>query len=174
MQTVNLTVERIDVSANALITNLFEYYLHDMAEWFLFDTEADGHYGYDMAKHWQRGDEVYIARCAGQLAGFALVTSARPWLPQGDGYDMEEFFVIRRYRHTGAGEALAKAVWDMHPGQWLVRVYEGNVPAIPFWRKIISRYTQDRHVEEHRVVNGKAWAFFHFKSRDRPERQLTC
>ncbi len=24
-----------------------------------------------------------------------------------------------------------------------MRVYEGNLPAIPFWRKIISRYTND-------------------------------
>jgi len=65
---------------------------------------------------------------------------------------------------TGAGDALAKTIWAMHPGQWLVRVYEGNVPAIPFWRKIISRYANDRQIEERRIVNGKAWSFFQFKS----------
>ncbi len=158
------TVERIGESSNAVIVNLFEYYLHDMAEWFLFDTGDDGRFGYDMSPHWQRGDEAYLLRCAGKLAGFALVTSAKPWL-NTDGYDVEEFLVIRRYRHTGAGDVLAKAIWAMHPAQqWLVRVYEGNVPAIPFWRKIISRYANDRQIEERRIVNGKAWSFFHFKS----------
>jgi len=51
---------------------------------------------------------------------------------------------------------------NMHTGQWLVRVYERNLPAIPFWRKAISRYAQDRQIEERRIVNGKAWS--HFKS----------
>jgi len=164
MEKLELTVERIDESSNALITNLFNLYMHDMAEWFLFDTEEDGRYGYDMSKHWARGDEIYIARCAGKLAGFTIVSSAKPFLNGGDGLDVEEFFLIRRYRHTGAGETLARAIWDKHPGQWLVRVYEGNLPAIPFWRKIISRYTHDRQIEERRIVNGKAWAYFHFKN----------
>ena len=52
MDKLDLTVERIDESSNALITNLFEYYLHDMAEWFLFDTGDDGQLSYDMSKHW--------------------------------------------------------------------------------------------------------------------------
>jgi len=164
MEKLELTVERIDESSNALITNLFNLYMHDMAEWFLFDTEEDGRYGYDMSKHWAREDEIYIARCAGKLAGFTIVSSAKPFLNGGDGLDVEEFFLIRRYRHTGAGETLARAIWDKHPGQWLVRVYEGNLPAIPFWRKIISRYTHDRQIEERRIVNGKAWAYFHFKN----------
>ncbi len=164
MSPTNFTVERADASANALIMNLFEFYLHDMAEWFLFDVGDEGNFRYDMSKHWARGDEVYIARCAGKLAGFALVTLAKNVVPDSAGYDVEEFFVVRRYRHTGAGEVLAKAIWDIHPGQWLVRVYEGNLPAIPFWRKIISRYTNDRHIEERRIVNNKAWAYFHFKN----------
>jgi predicted acetyltransferase len=164
MQELDLTVERIDASSNALIVNLFEYYLHDMAEWFLFDVGDDGRFSYDMSKHWERGDEIYIARYAGKLAGFAIVGSAKPFLPDGDGHDVEEFFVIRRYRHTGAGEVLARRIWEMHPGQWLVRVYEGNLPAIPFWRKIISRHTHDRQIEERRIVNGKAWSYFHFKN----------
>ena len=164
MNGIGFSVERVDESANAVVTNLFNYYLHDMAEWFVFDVEEDGRYGYDFSRHWERGDEVYLARVDGKLAGFALIASAKPWLQNGDGHDVEEFFVLRRYRRTGAGEALANAVWEMHRGQWLVRVYEGNLPAIPFWRKIISRYTGDRQIEERRIVNGKAWSFFHFKS----------
>jgi len=164
MNSIDLTVERIDESSNEIVANLFEYYLHDMAEWFLFDIGDNGRYGYDLSRHWQRGDEFYLARSAGHLAGFALIGSAKPWLQGGDGHDVEEFFVLRRYRHSGIAEALAKHVWNVHPGHWLVRVYERNLPAIPFWRKAISRYTQDRQIEERRIVNGKAWSFFHFKS----------
>jgi predicted acetyltransferase len=164
MDKFDLTVERIDESSNALIVNLFEYYLHDMAEWFLFDVGDEGRFAYDMSKHWARNDEVYIARCAGKLAGFTIVSTAKPFLNGGDGLDVEEFFVIRRYRHTGIAEAFARTIWDMRRDQWLVRVYEGNLPAIPFWRRIISRYAHDTHIEERRIVNGKAWAYFHFKN----------
>ena len=164
MTHLNLTVERIDSSSNAVITNLFEHYLHDMAEWFHFDTKKDGRYAYDMSPHWERGDTVYLARCSGELAGFALVTSAKPWLQGAEGSDMEEFFVIRHYRRAGWGELLARTVWARHPGRWLVRVYEGNLPAVPFWRTIIARHTNDTHVEERRVINGKAWSFFHFNT----------
>jgi predicted acetyltransferase len=162
---LELTVERVDESANALIANLFNFYLHDMAEWFIFDVGADGTYGYDLQPHWQRGEEFYIARCGGQLAGFALVGSADPWIATRGGYDVVEFFVIRRYRHTGIAEAFAREIWDMHRGPWVVRVFRGNLPAIPFWRKAVSHYTREAHTEEHRIVNDKPWSFFHFDNR---------
>jgi predicted acetyltransferase len=165
LNSIDLSVERIDESSNEVIANLFDYYLHDMAEWFLLEVDEHGRYDYDFADHWARGEEVYLARTGGgQLAGFALVGSAQPWLQGADGHDVVEFFVLRRYRHSGIAEALANRIWNMYSGQWLVRVYEGNVPAIPFWRKAIARYSQDRHSEERRIVNGKAWSFFHFKS----------
>jgi predicted acetyltransferase len=167
VNSTDLTVERVDASSNEVMTNLFNYYLHDMAEWFRLDVEANGRYAYDFTRHWQRGDEVYLARCGGKLAGFALVASAAPWLPDGDGHDVEEFFVLRPYRHSGIAEALANRIWNLHAGRWLVRVYEGNVPAMPFWRKAIARYSQGRQIEERRVVNGKAWSFFHFDGNGR-------
>ncbi len=38
----NLSISRIGPESQQVLGNLFEHYLHDMAEWFLFDTKADG------------------------------------------------------------------------------------------------------------------------------------
>ena len=109
MSALNLTVERIDASADALITNLFDLYLHDMAEWFLFDIGDEGRFRYDMSKHWARGDEVYIARCDGKLAGFALVTLAKNVVPDARRLRRRRVFrrsaVSAHRRRRGARES---------------------------------------------------------------------
>jgi predicted acetyltransferase len=135
-----------------------------MAEWFRFDTDADGRYAYDMTRHWERGDRAYLARVDGVLAGFALVGPAPAWLADPTACDVEEFFVIRRHRHSGVADRLARTIWDAEPGRWRVRVFEGNVPAVPFWRRIIGAYTNHTHTEERLFNNDRHWVVFAFSN----------
>ncbi|MBT3624259.1 MAG: GNAT family acetyltransferase [Gammaproteobacteria bacterium] len=37
-------VQKVDETVDPILRNLFELYLHDMAEWFEFDTSEGGHY----------------------------------------------------------------------------------------------------------------------------------
>lgn len=165
--TAGLTITRVGREANTILTNLFELYMHDMAEWFQFDTGPNGLYGYDLAHHWDRGDRFYLARVDGALAGFAIVGPTQPFIADPSAHDVNEFFVVRRYRRARVGERLAHAIWGAEPGQWLVRVFEGNKPAVPFWRDIVGRYTDQQHVEERRFHNNKWWAFFTFTNGDK-------
>jgi predicted acetyltransferase len=157
-----VTIARVGREADTILANLFDHYLHDMAEWFLFDADVDGRYRYDLERHWARGDRVYLARVDGRLAGFALVGPTQPFIDDPNAHDVCEFFVVRRYRRAHVGEALARFIWDAEPGRWLVRVFEGNKPAIPFWRDVVARYTDRHYVEERRFHNNKWWAFFTF------------
>jgi predicted acetyltransferase len=154
-----ITITRVGPEANTIVTNLFEHYLHDMAEWFLFDTDADGRYHYDMARHWARGDRVYLARVDG-----ALVGPAPDWLEDPTARDVEEFFVVRRHRHAGVADLLARTIWDAERGRWRVRVFEGNVPAVPFWRRIVGAYSERSHTEERRFNNDRHWVVFGFSN----------
>jgi predicted acetyltransferase len=159
-----ISIAAVGRESNALLSNLFEFYMHDMAEWFRFDTSPDGRYNYDLAAHWDRGDRAYLARVDGAPAGFALVGPTPEWLDDPTAADVGEFFVIRRYRHLGLGDRLAHTIWDAQPGRWRVRVFEGNVPAVPFWRRIIGAYTNHTHTEERRFNNGRHWAVFGFSN----------
>jgi predicted acetyltransferase len=162
MSEPRIEVTKIGKSSEALLANLLELYLHDMAEWFKFDINPDGLYGYDMDPHWQKGGAAHLLLVDGIPAGFALIARADQWLEDVSALEIEEFFLVRSQRHKGIADQFAKRLWDQQPGPWLVRVFEANLPAVPFWRRIISSYTKSTFQEGHRMINGHPWCFFRF------------
>ena len=155
-------IVRVGAEAHGVIANLFELYMHDMAEWFQFDIGTDGRYGYDLNNYWQQGDRAYLAWAGDALAGFALVGAVPDWLDDQTGNDVAEFFVLRRHRHRGVADRLARTIWDEEPGRWCVRVFEGNVPAVPFWRRIVAAYADNDYTEARLFNNERAWVVFRF------------
>ncbi len=166
MSPSNLLISKIGPESDVLLRNLFQHYIHDMAEWFEIDTQPDGSYSYDTSSIWKHGYDAYLAKVGDSIAGFALIGSAEEWLGVIGGNDVHEFFVIRRYRRSGVGQRMATLLWNQYPGEWLVRVLEKNAPAVLFWRNAISTHSHGSYKEEERVVNGRSWRFFRFISRD--------
>ncbi|HEY2846123.1 MAG TPA: hypothetical protein VGJ09_20845 [Bryobacteraceae bacterium] len=164
MPTPDLSISKLGPESDALLRNLCEYYMHDMAEWFDIDTQADGSYSYDTSAVWKEGYDVYLARAGASIAGFAIVGSADAWLGDAGTHDVHEFFILRRFRRSGYGQAMALFLWKQRPGGWLVRVLEANAPALLFWRDAISAYAPDSFEEEARVIGGRPWRFFRFTS----------
>jgi predicted acetyltransferase len=160
----HLSISKIGPESEVVLQNLFQYYLHDMAEWFEIDTEADGSYSYDTSSIWENGYDAYLAKVCDSITGFALVGSAAEWLGDMGAHDVHEFFVIRRFRRSGFGQRMATLLWNERPGKWLVRVLESNAPAVLFWRTAISNYSRVSYEEEGRIVNGRPWRFFRFVS----------
>jgi predicted acetyltransferase len=162
MSPSNLSISKIGPESDAVLRNLFEHYLHDMAEWFEIDTQADGSYSYDTSSFWESGYDAYLAKVEDSIAGFALVGSAVEWLGDIGAHDVHEFFVIRGFRRNGMGQRMATALWNERPGEWLVRVLELNAPAVLFWRTAISSYSRGSYEEQGRIVKGRPWRFFRF------------
>jgi len=160
-----LTLTKIGPESDVLLRNLFEHYVHDMAEWFEIDTQADGSYSYDTSAVWNNGWDAYVAKVGDAIAGFAIVGSALEWGNGAESHDVREFFVIRRYRKRGLGRRMAAMLWDERPGGWLVRVLAANEAAVKFWRAAVSDYTSGLFEEEERAVKGRAWRFFGFTRR---------
>jgi predicted acetyltransferase len=157
-----LAIERVGVESEEILANLLQHYLHDMSEFFPIDVGADGRYRYDTTPHWDNGDPVYLARADGALAGFAIVASAERWIGEAGVNDVKEFFVLRRHRRSGVGEAMARAIWGNHRGPWLVRVLEANAPAAAFWRRMIDQYTGGRYAEQRFAPDGRTRIFYRF------------
>jgi len=160
----SLSISKIGPESDVLLRNLFQLYIHDMAEWFEIDTNSDGSYSYDTSLVWEKGYDAYLAKVGDSIAGFALVGPAVEWLGESGAYDVHEFFVIRRFRRRGFGQTIATLLWNKRPGEWLVRVLEANAPAAAFWRNAISSYSRGSYEEEGRMVNGRPWRFFRFAS----------
>ena len=164
MSPSNLSISKIGPESEVVLRNLFEHYLHDMAEWFEIDTKADGSYSYDTSSIWENGYDAYLAQVGDSIAGFALVGSAVEWLGDIGAHDVHEFFVIRRFRRRGFGQRMAALLWKERPGGWLVRVLESNAPAVLFWQTVISSHSRGSYEVERRIVEGRPWRFFRFVS----------
>ena len=159
-----IAIDPVGPEGEGILANLFQLYAHDMAEWFRLDIGDDGRYRHDLLRHWQNRDPIYFARVGRVLAGFAIVGSGEQWIGDPGAHDIAEFFVLRRHRRGGVGRAMARAVWDRHPGRWLVRVLAANGGALDFWKTTIAAYTGGRYEERQVVPDGKTRVLFTLES----------
>jgi predicted acetyltransferase len=134
------------------LEQLLELYQYDLSDIWLQDLDQSGRYGFDLTRH-KRADRsrAYIARHELQVVGFALIAPAI--VTRTEGTWMEQFFVLKRYRRSGAGRALAKHVLFDNPGLWEVGQMPGNVAAYAFWRSVIGEVTDGRYTEQ-QVTQG--------------------
>jgi predicted acetyltransferase len=102
-----------------------------------------------------------------RVAGFALVTRGSPVTADPEDFDVAEFFILRRYRRSGVGRQAAFLLWDRFPGQWVVRVSEGNRPGLGFWESVIRDYTRAAFSEKNHPGSPYGWRIFLFKSANR-------
>ena len=126
------------------IASLFQLYTHDFSEHWAGGPEGD--LGEDgrfepypfLDSYWsEAGREPLLIRADGKLAGFALVnTFAHSGRPAD--FSMAEFFVARKHRRSGVGQAAACEIIRSRPGQWEIAVVRKNVGAQAFWRRVAA------------------------------------
>lgn len=125
----------------AAIGRMLELYQYELSD--IWDQELDpqGEYGYDTSMHREaRRFFAHVLMVNEHHAGFALVAPAR--VTRQEGYWMEQFFVLKKYRKAGHGLALATHVLGCHPGAWEIGQMPGNDAARLFWRRVIAIVTQ--------------------------------
>ena len=129
---MELEVIAAELSHKPLLRNLLELYLHDFSAFDDIDVDEHGLYGYRyLDNYWTDADRYpLLFRVDGKWAGFALVRAGAP-------HDMAEFFVMRKYRRSGVGTALARDVFARFPGEWQVRQMTSNPAATSFWIQAI-------------------------------------
>ena len=149
---------RLAMPADRLpIYRMLELYQHDLSDIWDQDLDLHGEYGYALDRYWDtEGHHAFVAAAEGRYAGFALVNQA---VRIGtDGYWMDQFFVLKKYRRHGVGRVLAKAVFAALPGRWEVGQMPQNQAAQAFWRKVVGEYTVERFKEQ-RLTTGR-WQGF--------------
>ena len=136
----------------AALAQMLELYQYELSDIWPQDLDAQGRYGYDLTHH-RRGERfhAHLALDGDRYIGFALVAPAV--VTRKGGSWMEQFFVLKRHRRTGAGAALARHVLRSHPGPWEVGQMPANAVAQAFWRRVIGDVTGGEFVEV-RVTEG--------------------
>jgi predicted acetyltransferase len=134
------------------LAQMLELYQYELSDIWHQDLDAQGRYGYDLTRHAEGVRfHAHLALVDGRYAGFALVAPAA--VTRTDGAWMEQFFVLKRYRGRGCGAALARHVFDSHPGPWEVGQMPANSDAQAFWRKVVCAATHGAFTEVH-VTEG--------------------
>lgn len=138
-----LDVVPVRAADRSVVRRLLQLYLHDCSEVVAADVDEHGEFAYPYLDHyWTEPDRhPFLIRTDGQWAGFALVRACPHW-------DMAEFFVLRRYRRLGIGQAAARAVLALFPGHWEVRQVRANPDASAFWRAVIPYDFAERETTE--------------------------
>jgi predicted acetyltransferase len=88
-----------------------------------------------------------------KVAGFALINLRDP-LSDGNKQAIAEFYVIPDYRNQDIGKIATKKIFDMYPGEWVIRVRKDN-PAYDFWKKTIEEITGGNFEET--IQNDEKW-----------------
>lgn len=62
---------------------------------------------------------------------------------------VNEFFIMRPFRGKKIGEYALTDIFNRFRGKWLIYTTptDKNLKTIQFWRKTLSRYTNDQFVE---------------------------
>jgi ribosomal-protein-alanine N-acetyltransferase len=144
-----VTLHRAKPADLPIVKNLVPYYIYDMSEYMGWPTKPDGrHDGCDgIEAYWSDPDKhAFILRCGKEPAGFVLLLEGGHG-PEID-YSFTDFFVLRKFRHRGVGERIARQLFKRFPGRWQIDCLKDNKPAAIFWRTIIDRYTRGNFKQE--------------------------
>jgi predicted acetyltransferase len=161
MNLTDLQILRADKAHDAILAPLLKQYCSEMKAWIAPMSDAD-EFTYPPEKVWNDDTDVYLAHVVDIPAGFALVGSAQRYIGDPTVRDMVEFFVVARFRRKGFGRAIAGHIWSHYPGNWLIRVYQGNTPAMRFWAEAVAHYSNGAYREDVRSISGNAWSYFIF------------
>ena len=97
------------------LQQMLELYQYELSDIWPQEADSQAKYGYDLERH-RRGERfhAHVALDGHQYVGFALVAPAA--VTRKEGSWMEQFFILKHYRRSGAGFALAMHVFRSHPG----------------------------------------------------------
>ncbi len=151
---MNIEITPATVVERPILRNLMELYQYDFSEFDGADLGPMGLYDYPyLDYYWVEPERTpFLVRVDSNLAGFVLVTRYNYLTGLKDTWVIAEFFILRKYRHQGVGEYVARFIFIQFPGAWQVGQILENSSATTFWRKVISRFTMG-DFEEHQLDN---------------------
>jgi predicted acetyltransferase len=143
---MDLELRKAQLHDYPALQQMLELYQYELSDIWPQEADAEAKYGYNLERH-RHGERfcAHVAMQGSQYLGFALVAPAI--VTRKEGNWMEQFFILKRFRRSGAGYALAKHVLFSHPGAWEVGQMPANLAAQVFWRRVIEQVTSGSYVE---------------------------
>ena len=136
-----ITACREDLPIVHQLARLYRYDLSEFANW---SVPADGDYIYlGLEDYWEEGYLPLVIKVNDELAGFVILSDEK--CDHDSCYECVEFFVMRKFRGQGVGKHVALQLFNRYRGRWVIKQLAANIPAITFWNKIASGYTNNSY-----------------------------
>ena len=152
---MNIQVEPIIFEQKSVFIQLLNLYSYDFTEFTNNDINEHGYFYNPYLDHLWTNDlftksnlHPFFIRVDEKLAGFVIVKDGGYlYLNDENAHNIDEFFVMKKYRRNGVGRFAAKTAFDMFKGKWEVCQLQNNTPARKFWKAVISEYTNNDYKE---------------------------
>lgn len=105
----------------------------------------------DLTSYFTSPNQAFLIKVNEELAGFILLNK-KGTQPNID-WNMAEFFILAKFQGKGIGQSIAHELWKTYAGYWEVSVIPENRPALAFWQKAISAFTNGNHTEEIKEID---------------------
>jgi len=143
---MNINLLPIEFNQKQVLVGMMQKYLHELATF--CDIKVDKNGFFDLGPYfnlyWQEAQRhPFFILNGGSMTGFALVREY-----DCRCYEVAEFFVLQKYRRSGAGARAATTLFHQFNGSWRVCQHDNNVLAQLFWRNVIGRYTNGNFQEK--------------------------
>lgn len=143
---------------NKTLERLFQFFAHDTSEYSGKELGENGFYQglNDLEEYTSQSNyRTYLIQADGHLAGLVVVR-----LEDEINY-LRHYFIVRKYRKKKIGLETAHKIFNMFPGDWRVSTMDYNVPAIKFWEKTLSEFTDESYSKMRRVDDkGPQYEFY--------------
>jgi predicted acetyltransferase len=146
---------RLGPGDRATLDRLGQLYMYDFSDIAELDVDRRGRFrGFDASFADDPGNDAWRFDVGRHTVGFALVA------PDSEGWFVEDFFVLRRYRRRGVGTTAAGAVFATRAGSWGLSVRATNLAALSFWRRVLAVHAPEERPEL--GEDGNTRIFFRF------------
>ncbi len=147
MDESHIQIRAATIADKVVLGRMLELYQYDLSDIWEQDIDRQGEYGYQLDQFFESTDcHAFIATANQQYAAFALVN--RHVKISSDGYWMDQFFVLKKYRRSGIGKMLAQHVFSQLAGTWEVGQMTLNTSARAFWRNVIDEFSGGNFTEQ--------------------------
>ncbi len=144
---MKIEIETVLLEQQDTFAQLMNLYNYDFTEYNNDDVKETGYF-YGYYGIWTDDRNHLFIRVDGNLAGFVVVKDGGyKYLDDKNSHNIDEFFIMKKYRRNGVGSYVAKTVFDMFKGAWEVCQMQNNMPARKFWKTVISEYTDNNYQE---------------------------
>lgn len=161
---MKVSIRQATEEEKPIVVSLFNYYMYEFSRILESKLLSDGSYlkNTDLIDlYWQKDNHLpYFIEVDDEIAGFVFV---RYYPEEVSVYDIDQFFVLKRYARRGVGQSAFKLCLELHPGDWLVRVLKQNDRGFKFWQNTISTVTDKNYSLKFELDLGVEMHFFRFR-----------